>query len=207
MAPFEALYGRKCRSLICWDDSTEAVLLGPQMIQDMIDQVCAIREKMRAAQDREKTYADLRRSDLEFAVGDKIVGEVAYRLALLPALDRVHNVFHVSQLSKYISDLSHVLEAKMIELDDALTCVETPKEILYRKVRKTRHGETILVKVLWSNHLVEEAIWEAEENMKERYPHLFEQCPTRSSALMPIHRVYTAIWLSELRFNTIPPLC
>ncbi|XP_074298344.1 uncharacterized protein LOC141629203 [Silene latifolia] len=104
-----------------------------------------------------------------------IVGEVAYRLALPPALDRVHNVFHVSQLRKYISGPSHVLEAEMIELDDALEYVETPKEILDRKVRKTRHGETTLVNILWSNHLVEEATWEAEENMKERYPHLFEQ--------------------------------
>ncbi|XP_074292294.1 uncharacterized protein LOC141619169 [Silene latifolia] len=199
MAPFEALYGRKCRSPICWDDSTEAVLLGPQMIQDMVDKVRVIREKIRAAQDRQKSYADLRRRDIEIAVGDKVllkvspmrgvmrfgkrvklsktfigpyeilvtVGEVTKRLALPPALDRVHNVFHVSELRKYISDPSHVLEAEMIELDDALTYVETPKEILDRKVRKTRHGETILVKVLWSNHLVEEATWEADENMKE----------------------------------------
>ncbi|XP_074283416.1 uncharacterized protein LOC141607965 [Silene latifolia] len=154
---------------------------------------------MRAAQDRQKSYVDLRRSDIEFAVGYKVllkvspmrgvmrfeksgklsqkfigpyeildrVGEVAYRLALPPALDRVHNVFHVSQLYKYISDPSHVLEAEMIELDDALTYVETPIEILDRKVKKTRHGETTLVKVLWSNHLGEEATSEAEENMKE----------------------------------------
>ncbi|XP_074290399.1 uncharacterized protein LOC141617123 [Silene latifolia] len=175
------------------------MLLGPQMIQDMIDQVHVIREKMRVAQDRRKSYADLRRSDIEFVVADKVllkvspmrgvmrfgkrgklsqkyigpyeilyrVGEVAYCLALPPALDRVHNVFHVSQLRKYISDPSHVLEAEMIELDDALTYVETPKEILDQKVRKTRYGETALVKVLWPNHLVEEATWEAEENMKE----------------------------------------
>ncbi|XP_074277434.1 uncharacterized protein LOC141601071 [Silene latifolia] len=111
---------------------------------------------------------------LAFHPSDTPVGphpQVAYRIALPPALDRVHNVFHVSELRKYISDPSHVLEAEMIELDDALTYVEIPKEILDRKVRKTRHGETTLVKVLWSNHLVEEA----EENIKEQYPHLFEQ--------------------------------
>ncbi|XP_074265672.1 uncharacterized protein LOC141588116 [Silene latifolia] len=94
------------------------------------------------------------------------VGEVAYCLALPPALDRVHNVFHVSQLQKYVRDPSHVLEAEPIELDDALTYVETPKEILDRKVRKIRHGETVLVKILWSNHQVEEAIWEAKEALK-----------------------------------------
>ncbi|XP_074297410.1 uncharacterized protein LOC141628130 [Silene latifolia] len=162
---------------------------------------------MRAAQDRKKKYADLRRSNVEIAAGDKVllkvspmrgvmrfgrrgklsqtfigpyeilerVGEVAYRSALPPALERVHNVFHVSQLRKYISDLSHVLEAEMIELDDALTYVETPKEILDLKIRKTRHAGTVLMKVLWSNHLVEEATWLAEETMKDRYPHLFRQ--------------------------------
>ncbi|XP_074288885.1 uncharacterized protein LOC141614032 [Silene latifolia] len=156
------------------------MLLGPQMIYDMIDQVHIILEKMRAAQDRQKSYADLRRNEIEFAVGDKVLlkvspmkgvigfgkrgklsqkfigpyeilsrfREVAYRLALPPALDRVHNIFHVSQLRKYISDPSHVLEAEMIELDDALTNVEMPKEILDRKIRKTRRGDGICESIM-----------------------------------------------------------
>ncbi|XP_074277415.1 uncharacterized protein LOC141601053 [Silene latifolia] len=103
------------------------------------------------------------------------VGEVAYRLALPPTLDRVHNVFHVSQLRKYISDPSHMLEVETVKLDEALTNVEVPKEILDRKVRKTRNGETMLLKVLWSNPNVEEATWVPEEAMKEHYPHLFYQ--------------------------------
>ncbi|XP_074265877.1 uncharacterized protein LOC141588329 [Silene latifolia] len=207
MAPFEALYGRKCRSPVCWDDSTEVVVLGPQMIQDMIEQIQVIRQKMKAAQDRQKSYADLRRSDIEFEVGDKVllkvspmrgvmrfgkrgklspkfigpyeilnrVGEVAYRLALPPALDRVHNVFHVSQLRKYVSDPSHVIEPETVQLNESLTYEEVPKEILDHKVRSTRNGETRLVKVLWSHHNVEEATWEAEAAMRERYPQLFEQ--------------------------------
>ncbi|XP_074283841.1 uncharacterized protein LOC141608380 [Silene latifolia] len=77
------------------------------------------------------------------------VGKVAYRLALPPGLDRVHNVFHVSQLRKYISDMSHVLEVETIELDEALTYVEVLKEILDRKVESQgRNGETTLLKVL-----------------------------------------------------------
>ncbi|XP_074299878.1 uncharacterized protein LOC141631055 [Silene latifolia] len=103
------------------------------------------------------------------------VGEVDYRLVLSPVFDRVHNVFHVSQLRKYVTDPSHVHEVEHIELDEALTYVETPKEILDRKVRKTRNGETVLLKVLWSNQNVEEATWEVEEAMRERYPHLFDQ--------------------------------
>ncbi|XP_074297922.1 uncharacterized protein LOC141628721 [Silene latifolia] len=149
---------------------------------------------MRAAQDREKSYANLRISDIEFAVGDKVllkvspvrmrfgkrgklsqkligpyeildrVREVASLLALPPTLERVHNVFYVSQLRKYyISDPSHVLKAEIIEFDDTLTYVKTPKEILDRKLIKTRHREMVLVKVLWSNHQVEEATWKAEK--------------------------------------------
>ncbi|XP_074290481.1 uncharacterized protein LOC141617198 [Silene latifolia] len=149
----------------------------------MVEQVHIIRQKMRAAQDRQKSYADLKRSDIEFDVGDKVllkvspmrdrVGEVAYRLALPPALDRVHNVFHVSQLRKYVSDPTHVLEPEHVEIDEQLSYVEERKEILDRKVRKTRNGETALVKILWSNHKVEEATWEAEAAMREKYPSLF----------------------------------
>ncbi|XP_074318550.1 uncharacterized protein LOC141655365 [Silene latifolia] len=205
MAPFEALYGRKCKSPVCWDDRAYAVVLGPEMIQEMVEQVHIIRQKMRAAQDRQKSYADLKRIDIEFAMGDKVllkvspmrgvmrfwkkgnlsqkyigpyeildrVGEVAYRLALPPALDRVHNIFHVSQLRKYVSDPTHVLEPEHIEIDEQLSYVEEPKEILDRKVRKTRNGDTTLVKVLWSNHKVDDATWEAEAAMRDKYPSLF----------------------------------
>ncbi|XP_074289106.1 uncharacterized protein LOC141614246 [Silene latifolia] len=149
------------------------------MVQDMIEKVLLIPKKMKVAQDQQKSYADLHRRHIEFQfigpyeILDR-VGEIAYRLALPPALDLVDNVFHVSQLWKYISDPSHVLEVEIIDLDEALIYVEVPKEILSCKVRKTRNGETTLLKVLWSNHNVEEATWELEEAMKERYPHLFD---------------------------------
>lgn len=58
MAPFEALYGRKCRSPLCWNDISETVVLGPEMIQETVDQVRFIQEKIKAAQDRQKSYAD-----------------------------------------------------------------------------------------------------------------------------------------------------
>ncbi|XP_074303385.1 uncharacterized protein LOC141637871 [Silene latifolia] len=101
------------------------------------------------------------------------VGEVAYRLALPPALARVHNIFHVSQLRKYVSDPTHVLAAETVGMDENLSYVEVAKEILEQKVRKARNNEIALVKVLWSNHNVEEATWEAEVEIEEKYPHLF----------------------------------
>ena len=102
------------------------------------------------------------------------VGEVTYRLALPPNIARAHDVFHVSQLRLYIRDDSHVLQPETLELDEDLHYAERPVQILDRKVRLTRHGETALLKVLWSNHTSEEATWEAEVAMRRDYPYLFD---------------------------------
>ncbi|XP_074318990.1 uncharacterized protein LOC141655861 [Silene latifolia] len=73
----------------------------------------------------------------------------------------------------YVSDPTNVLAAEIVEMDENLSYVEVAKDILDKKVRKTRNGEIALVKVLWANHNVEEATWEAEAEIKEKYPHLF----------------------------------
>nr|XP_048329345.1 uncharacterized protein LOC125422322 [Ziziphus jujuba var. spinosa] len=90
------------------------------------------------------------------------IGPVAYRLALPEELARVHNVFHVSMLRKYIADPSHVLETPNIELREDLSYVEQPVQILDREERVLRNKTIPLVKVLWRNHLIEEATWEPE---------------------------------------------
>ncbi|KAI5328630.1 hypothetical protein L3X38_028027 [Prunus dulcis] len=102
------------------------------------------------------------------------VGLVAYRLALPPNLSRLHDVFHVSMLRKYISDPSHALEEQPIELQEDLTYVEQPVQILDQKMQVLRSREIPLVKVLWRSHTVEEATWEPEDQMREQYPYLFE---------------------------------
>ena len=77
MALFEALYGRKCRSPVSWDDFTESITLGPDMLVQMTEQVKLIRKKMKAAQDRQKSYADLRHRPKEYVVGDKVLHGVS----------------------------------------------------------------------------------------------------------------------------------
>ncbi|KAL5543351.1 hypothetical protein UlMin_007135 [Ulmus minor] len=101
------------------------------------------------------------------------VGKVAYRLALPPDLSSVHNVFHVSMLKKYVPDPTHVLEHEPIEVHEDLTYEEQPVQVLDRKEKKLRNKAIPLVKVLWRNHKVEEATWEREDEMREKYPHLF----------------------------------
>ncbi|XP_021765943.1 uncharacterized protein LOC110730449 [Chenopodium quinoa] len=206
MAPFEAFYGRKCRSPICWNDISETMILGPQMIEDTVKKVREIQAKIQAAQDRQKSYADLKRREEEFEVGVKVllkvspmksvmrfgkkgklnlkyigpykivqrIGKVAYRLALPMELSKVHDVFHVSQLRRYVPDKSHVLQPETIELDPSLTYEKRPVKILDSKVRSTRNKKVKIVKVLWSNQEYEEATWEAEDEMKKKYPELFK---------------------------------
>ena len=72
MAPYEALYGRKCRSPLHWDEVGERVVLGPDLIQKTIDKIQIVKQRMKAAQDRYKSYADQRRRPLEFEVGDHV---------------------------------------------------------------------------------------------------------------------------------------
>ncbi|XP_021732686.1 uncharacterized protein LOC110699502 [Chenopodium quinoa] len=93
------------------------------------------------------------------------IRKVAYRLALPMDLSKVHDVFHVSQLRRYIPDKSHVLQPETIELDQSLTYEEIPVRILDSKVRSTRKKDVKIVKVLWSNQETEEATWEVEDEM------------------------------------------
>ena len=103
----------------------------------------------------------------------KRIGKIAYRLALPPELSSVHNIFQVSMLRKYISNPSHVLEHKSMEVHKDLSYEEQLVQILDQK-DKTLHNKVIpLVKVLWRNHKVEEATWEREDEMRAKYPYLF----------------------------------
>ncbi|GJS87250.1 hypothetical protein Tco_0769886 [Tanacetum coccineum] len=76
-APFEALYGRKYRSLVLWTKIGESRLIGPELVQETTDKVVMIKEKPKAARDRQKSYADNRCKPLEFEVGDQVLLKVS----------------------------------------------------------------------------------------------------------------------------------
>ncbi|XP_073139115.1 uncharacterized protein [Henckelia pumila] len=205
MAPYKALYGRRCRSPVHCDEVGERALLGPEIVQQTADIVAQIRERMRTAQSRQKNYANRQRRDLEFAVGDHVflkvspmkgvmrfgrkgklnpryigrfeilerIGTLAYRLALPPSLAKVHNMFHVSMLRRYVSNPSHVLDFDPLQLSPELAFEERPVQILAHEERRLRTRSIPMVKVQWMNHSDEEATWETEANMRTRYPELF----------------------------------
>jgi len=204
MAPYEALYGRRCRTPLCWNQDGESLVLGPEFLQQTSEKVRAIQERMRATQSRQKSYADKRRRPLEFEAGDHVflrvtptagigraiksrkltprfvgpyqilrrIGVAAYEIALPPHLTNLHNVFHVSQLRKYVADPSHVLELDDIQIREDLTVNTGPVRILDSQVKRLRGKEIKTVKVLW-DETTQEMTWEMEDRMKQSYPYLF----------------------------------
>nr|GFA67256.1 putative reverse transcriptase domain-containing protein [Tanacetum cinerariifolium] len=76
-SPFEALYGWKCRSPVCWAEVGDAQLTGPELIHETTEKIVQIKQRIQAARDRQKSYADVRRKPLEFQVGDRVMLKVS----------------------------------------------------------------------------------------------------------------------------------
>jgi hypothetical protein len=208
MAPFEALYGRKCMTPLFWNQTGESHLFGPDNIREAERQVEIIRENLKAAQSRQKSYVDPRRREVVLEVGDyaylrvspirglrrfnvkgklsprfigpfKIVerrGEVAYQLELPAQLSGVHDVFHVSRLKKYTSEVKiEPVQLEDIEMGNDLTYKEYPIKILDTSERVTRRKIIRMCKVQWSHYTEKEATWEREDELKEDFPQLFSK--------------------------------
>ena len=75
-APFEALYGRKCRTSMCWDEVGERRLVGPELVQITSEKVKVVRDNLKTARDRQKSYADNRHRDLQFEIGDRVFSKI-----------------------------------------------------------------------------------------------------------------------------------
>nr|GEX31401.1 putative reverse transcriptase domain-containing protein [Tanacetum cinerariifolium] len=112
---------------VCWAEVGEAQLTGPELIQKTMEKIVLIKQIIQAAQDRQKSYVDLKRKPMEFKVGDRVmlkvlakVGKVAYRLELPQELSRVHHTFHVSNLKKCYTDEPLVMSLEGIHVDDRL---------------------------------------------------------------------------------------
>ncbi|GJS87975.1 putative reverse transcriptase domain-containing protein [Tanacetum coccineum] len=185
-APFEALYGRKCRSPVLWAEIGESSLIGPELVQETIDKVVLIKEKLKATRDHQKSYADNRRKPLEFEVGPfeilERIGPVAYRLRLPEELSGVHDTFHVSNLKKCLADASLHVPLDEIKVDKTLCFVEEPVEIMDREVKSLKRSRILLVKVSWNSKRGPEFTWEREDYMKSKYPQLFVERADESAS-------------------------
>ncbi|CAN6711383.1 unnamed protein product [Malus baccata var. baccata] len=170
MAPFEALYGKSCRTPLCWSEVGERVLVGPEIVEETTQniQLSPWRGVVRFG----KKWK-LSPRYIELYLITERVGQVAYRLEFSSKLSKVHNVFHVLMLRHYISNPSHVIPPQPLESNSDLTYDEELVTILDWKNKVMRNKTVHLVKVLWRNHSMEEATWETEDQMREMYPRLF----------------------------------
>ncbi|GJY04263.1 putative reverse transcriptase domain-containing protein [Tanacetum coccineum] len=82
-SPFEALYGRKCRPPICWAKVGDVQLTGPKIIHETTEKIVQIRQRLQAARDRQRSYANVRRKPLEFQVGDRVMLKVSPRKGII----------------------------------------------------------------------------------------------------------------------------
>nr|GEV33029.1 putative reverse transcriptase domain-containing protein [Tanacetum cinerariifolium] len=150
-APFEALYGRKCRSPVCWAEVGDVQLTGPEIIHETMEKTVQIHQRLQASRDRQRSYANIRRKPLKVSPR-----KVAYKLELLEELSNVHNTFYVSNLKKCISDESLVIPIKELQLDDKLNFVEEPVEIMDREVKKLRQSYIPIIKsTVMSERIIE----------------------------------------------------
>ncbi|GJT82938.1 putative reverse transcriptase domain-containing protein [Tanacetum coccineum] len=186
-APFEALYGRKCRSPVCWTEVGEAQILGPELIQETTKRIVQIKQRMQAARDRQKSYADLKCKPMEFQVGDKVMLKVS------PWKGVVHFGKRGKLNPRYVGPfkvLGKVGEvAYKLELPEELSrvhntfhFVEEPVEIVDREVKWLKRSRISLIKVRWNTKRGPEFTWEREDQFKKKYPHLFTKTAPSSSA-------------------------
>ncbi len=138
-SPFEALYGRKCRTPLMWSEVGERLLIGPAMIRDAEEHVAKIRENLKAAQSRQKSYADTRRRKLSFEVGDyvylkvsplrgtrrfQVRGKLAPRyIGPYPIMGRIGEVAYRLELPEEMSDVHNVFHVSQLK-----KCLRVPEE-------------------------------------------------------------------------------
>ncbi|GJW10048.1 putative reverse transcriptase domain-containing protein [Tanacetum coccineum] len=178
-APFETLYGRKCRLHVCWDKVGDVQLTEQEIIHETnCNKIVIFKQRLQVAKDRQRSYANVRRKPLEFLVGDRVMlkvspRKVAYKLELPEELSIVHNTFHISNLKKYLSNESLVIPMKKLRLDDKLNFVEEPVEIMDREVKQLKQSRIHIIKVKWNSKRGPEFTWERKDQIRAKCPHLF----------------------------------
>ncbi|XP_070667519.1 uncharacterized protein [Malus domestica] len=177
MAPFEALYGKPCRTPLCWFEVDERVLVGTEIVDETAQNIQVIKGNLKVAQDRHKSIVDKHSTNRVYKVGDWVFLKLSPWKVLSDSERKGSSALGTSDrtrsLNESVSDPSHVIPPQPLEINPDLTYDEVPVTILDWKDKVLRNKTVRMVKVLWRNHSVEEATWEREERMRDMYPRLF----------------------------------
>nr|GFA10894.1 reverse transcriptase domain-containing protein [Tanacetum cinerariifolium] len=165
-APFEALYGRKCRSPVCWNEVREFHLTDPEIVKEITEKIVQIMQRIQAARDHQKSYVDLNHKPMKFHVGDKVMLKVSPRKGVVRFGKR------------------GTIPLDGLHFDDKLQFVEEPIEIMDRKVKRLRNSRVPIIKVRWNSRRGPEFTWEREDQLKKKYPHLFTKTASSSSVAL-----------------------
>ncbi|GKA37098.1 putative reverse transcriptase domain-containing protein [Tanacetum coccineum] len=160
-APFEALYGRKCRSPICWAEVGDAQLTG-HVESVAMERGDTFWQTGEAEPSLYRTIQDIAK-----------VGMLAYRREIPEQLSRVHSTFHVSNLKKCFVDEPLAIPLDGIQIDDKFHFIEEPVKIMDPEVKRLKQSHIPIVKVRRNSRRGPEFTWEREDQMKKKYPHLF----------------------------------
>ncbi|GJU42108.1 putative reverse transcriptase domain-containing protein [Tanacetum coccineum] len=175
-APYESLYGWKCRSPVCWSEVGDSQLTGPELIRETTKKIIHIKNRLLTARNRQKSFVDRRSKPLEFEVDDMIlarVGPVAYTLELPEELKGIHSTFHVLNLKKCLAEGDIMFPIDEIQLDDKLHMIEERVEVVDREVKRLKQSQIPIVKVRWNSQRGLKFTWERKDQIKKKYPHLF----------------------------------
>ncbi|WVZ53891.1 LOW QUALITY PROTEIN: hypothetical protein U9M48_004778 [Paspalum notatum var. saurae] len=180
-SPFEALYGKRCRTPLFWNQTGEKRVFGPYIVQDAKQQLQIVQENLRVAHSRQRSYADVRRRDLSFKVDDHVYLKVSpmrgiRRFNMKGKLaPRYIGPFKI--LEKKLKKCLRVLEKQAplegLDVQEDLTYTEHLVKILDTSERNTRNKKIKMCRVQWSHHTEAKATWEREDELKAAYPALF----------------------------------
>ncbi|GJT40067.1 putative reverse transcriptase domain-containing protein [Tanacetum coccineum] len=164
-APYEALYGQKCRSLVCWSEVGDSQLIGPELIRDTTEKIDQIKNRLLMARSAVRLGKHKNLSPCYIGPFKILarVGPVAYMLELPEELKGIHSTFHVSNLKKCLAEGDIVVLMDEIQLDDKLHMIEEPVEVVDREVKRLKKSRIPIVKVCWNSQRGPEFTWERED--------------------------------------------
>ncbi|GKB00007.1 putative reverse transcriptase domain-containing protein [Tanacetum coccineum] len=179
-APFEELYRRKCRSPVCWAEVGDSQLTRPGIIQETTEKIVQFRQRLQAARDQQRSYANIRPKPLQFQVGNRVMLKVSPEVFFRIRINRESLIHDTLDHSKFLNDWPSGIRLELLKvktstskLDDKLNFVEN-RRVLDREIqRHAKRSRIPIIKVQWNSKIGPEFTWEHEDEIRAKYPRLF----------------------------------